>query len=305
VKCRKEIRGLHFYERTTGLHVLLDEHPIPLADCHETPAVISIALTNACDLTCEFCYAPKTNHRLAPNDVVRWCKELASSGTLEVAFGGGEPTLYRELVSVCTTIWSETDLGISITTHGHYLTENLIKSLQGVVSVIRVSIDGPEPQYSSIRGRSLSELVTKLKGIAGRIPFGINTVINQTTLTHLDEIAALVKELGAVDWLILPEVVNGRFTLSEFEWRALDDWITKRRQDMELRVTSEATTRLKGPFPLEDRAEDYAHISADGHIRRCSYGTGGVVLKDRSIMDAIRELNFRSSLTSDLSLVTD
>jgi MoaA/NifB/PqqE/SkfB family radical SAM enzyme len=294
VKCRREAGGLHFYDRATGLHVLLDECPLPEKDCDKAPAIISIALTNACDLTCDFCYAPKTAHKLSADDVLRWCKELASCGALEVAFGGGEPTVYRDLANVCKAIWSDTDLGISITTHGHHLTDELINSLEGAVSIIRVSVDAPEPYYSLIRGRSLSDLISTLNTLTGRIPVGINTVINRTTLQHLDELFPLVKELDVVDWLVLPEIRNSQFALSETEWRRLDDWITKRRTEVELRVTTQATSHLKGPFLFENRAEDYVHISADGYVRRCSYETGGIAVRgSATIMEAIRELNCR------------
>jgi MoaA/NifB/PqqE/SkfB family radical SAM enzyme len=106
VKCRRESRGLHFYDRITGIHVLLDECPLPKEKCHTAPAVVSIALTNACELDCDFCYAPKTHHSLNPKDVIQWCRQLDSAGTLEIAFGGGEPTLYRDLAYICRTIWN-------------------------------------------------------------------------------------------------------------------------------------------------------------------------------------------------------
>jgi MoaA/NifB/PqqE/SkfB family radical SAM enzyme len=297
MKCRREARGLHFYERTSGLHVLLDESPIPDDSCDEAPALVSIALTNACDLTCDFCYAPKTSHKLSAVDVVRWCTELALSGTLEVAFGGGEPTIYHDLAHVCQAIWSDTDLGVSITTHGHHLTDALIDSLKGAVSIIRVSIDASEPVYSRIRGRSLSALIHRLTRLKDqRIPLGINTVVNRSTFPYLDKLLQLVNETGAVDWLLLPEVANGKFTLSEDEWELLDLWISRNRHDVELRVTRDATSHLEGPFLFEDPVKDYAHISADGYIRRCSYGTGGIALGTGvKIMDAVRDLNCQQS----------
>ena len=290
MKFRREARGLHFYDRSSGLHVLLDECPIPPEYVDEGPAVISVALTNACDLSCAFCYAPKSNHWLRSDDVIRWCKELDKLGTLEVAFGGGEPMLYRDLPQVCRTLWSETNLGISITTHGQQLTDALVNSLQGAVSIIRVSIDGPEPYYSSIRGHRLQSLIERLDRVGGRIPLGINTVINPDTLPHLDETAALVRGVGAVDWLLLPEVRSGEFILSNSEWRLLDKWIAERRFDIELRVATEAAKYLTCPLLLDDPPESYAHISADGHLRRCSYSTGGIRLEGMSMTTALRGL---------------
>jgi MoaA/NifB/PqqE/SkfB family radical SAM enzyme len=216
---------------------------------------------------------------------------------LEVAFGGGEPTLYRRLPQLCRTLWSETNLGISITTHGQHLTDEMVNSLQGAVSIIRVSIDGPEPYYSSIRGHHLQSLMERLDRVGGRIPLAINTVINPDTLPHLDETAALVRGVGAVDWLLLPEVRSGEFILSNSEWRVLDKWIAERRFDIDLRVPTEAAKHLTCPLLLEDPPESYAHISADGHLRRCSYSTGGIRLERMTMTAALRGLKQQSSLS--------
>ena len=85
MKLRKELRGLHFYDRITGLHILADEVRIPDAECDEGPEVISIAVTNICDLSCAFCYAPKSRHTLSVREITQWCRELDQLGTLEVA----------------------------------------------------------------------------------------------------------------------------------------------------------------------------------------------------------------------------
>ena len=41
MKLRKESRGLHFYDRITGLHILADEVRIPVEDRDEGPEVIN------------------------------------------------------------------------------------------------------------------------------------------------------------------------------------------------------------------------------------------------------------------------
>src|SRR5262249_181193 len=195
MKVRKESRGLHFYDRITGLHILADEVRIPVEDRDEGPEVISIAVTNVCDLSCAFCYAPKTRDMLSVPEIIHWCRELDQLGTLEVAFGGGEPTLFPGLAEVCRNIWSETRLGISITTHGQHLNEELWKKLKGFVSVVRVSIDALEPLYSSIRGLPLAGAIRNIRKIEGQVPIGINTVVNTETLAGLDELAVMVRDL--------------------------------------------------------------------------------------------------------------
>lgn len=294
MKLRREAKGLHLYDRSSGFHILLDEAPIPRDSVDVGPAVMSIALTNACDLSCPFCYAPKSTHSLQTDHIVGWCRELDALGTLEIAFGGGEPTLYRNLPELCRTLWCQTNLGISITTHGQHLTRELVDVLTGVVSVVRVSIDGPEPYYSSIRRRPLTQLMDRLDYMREKIPLGINTVVNLETLPQLDEMASVVKGLGAVDWLLLPEVRDGQFTFNDSEWKTLDKWVGERRSEIEMRVSTEAAEHLTCPVLLENQAEDYAHISADGYLRRCSYVKGGIALQGSTITRALHDLRHRA-----------
>lgn len=296
MKLRKERRGLHYYDRVTGLHILADEVQIPLEDRDQGPEVISIAVTNTCDLSCAFCYAPKSRHSLSVPEIVGWCRELDQLGTFEVAFGGGEPTLYPGLAGVCRTIWTETQLGISMTTHGHHLSEELLETLKTFVSIVRVSIDAPEPLYTSIRGLPLAGSIRNIRRIEGEVPIGINTVVNTQTLGALDELAVIVRDLGAVDWLLLPEIENGTFTLLDAEWQILDNWIVSHADDLNLRTTTSAKAHLTGPFLLEDAPEDYAHIGANGYLRRCSYEPGGINLRDQpsilAALTALRQFHF-------------
>jgi len=290
VKLRREPRGHHFYDRSSGVHILLDELPVESGLFHAGPELVSIALLNPCDLKCSFCYAPKSSHRLDPDFVVDLCQQFAALGTLEVAFGGGEPTLYPELGSLCRRVWTETDLGISLTTHGHHLTDRLLDELTGYVSIIRVSIDGPEPIYSAFRARPLANLLRKLSRVTQRIPLGINTVVNAMTLPLLDELAETVLDIGSVDWLLLPETNGGAFTLTEAEWQRLDRWISDRCEQIPLRVTAQAVSHLSGPFPLICEPNDYAHVRADGTLCRCSYGGNGIPLRGQPVVEALGEL---------------
>jgi MoaA/NifB/PqqE/SkfB family radical SAM enzyme len=125
----------------------------------------------------------------------------------------------------------------------------------------------------------------------GQVPIGINTVVNSQTLGGLNELSAVVRDLGAVDWLLLPEIKSGKFTLSDSEWQRLDNWIISRCNDLNLRTTTTAKGHLTGPFLLDDAPEDYAHISANAYLRRCSYHSNGISLRDRpSMLVALREL---------------
>jgi MoaA/NifB/PqqE/SkfB family radical SAM enzyme len=222
--------------------------------------------------------------------VLEWCRVLDGAGTLDVAFGGGEPTLYPGLADLCRRIWNETRLGVSITSHGHHLTPPLVDRLVGATSVIRLSVDAPEPVYSRIRRRSLEHLAEHVRYLKGRIPFGINVVVNTVTLPYLDETLSLAASWGACDLLLLPEVHHGEFVLKPTEWKALEAWINKQWREFPMQLTSAACPSLNCPFLAEQGEGDlaYVHIGADSRLRLSSYESGGILVSDdASLLKAI------------------
>lgn len=62
------------------------------------PRVIQFAITNACNLDCQFCSRDAREPSLwSADEAAVLLGELARAGVLEVAFGGGEPFVFRDL----------------------------------------------------------------------------------------------------------------------------------------------------------------------------------------------------------------
>ncbi|HQD10856.1 MAG TPA: radical SAM protein, partial [Flavihumibacter sp.] len=134
MKSRVEPQGLHYYCRESGTHILLDEIITKPSAYSIAPRTVSIAITDECDFRCSYCYVNLKDRNLPKEDIISYCKQLDLYGSFDIAFGGGEPTLHPDLVEICQTLWRETELGISITTHGHNLNEELISKLKNFVS---------------------------------------------------------------------------------------------------------------------------------------------------------------------------
>src|SRR5947208_772980 len=109
-KVRPGPSGVHLFNRSIGLNVLLDELAVPPECWSRAPRQVSIALTNACDLHCPYCFAPKHSACARFELVTRWLTELDENGTLGVGFGGGEPTLYRRFAELCLYATQNTGL---------------------------------------------------------------------------------------------------------------------------------------------------------------------------------------------------
>src|SRR5262245_60609228 len=101
VRLRVGPSGVHLFDRRTGLNCLFDEVRVPSERWAPAPRFVSVALTNACDLACAHCYAPKTPETLSADQVCVWLAELDANNCLGVGFGGGEPTLHRGFAAIC------------------------------------------------------------------------------------------------------------------------------------------------------------------------------------------------------------
>jgi MoaA/NifB/PqqE/SkfB family radical SAM enzyme len=204
-KVRLSRSGAHWFDRVSGLNILLDEVKVPPERWSRAPRYVSIALTNACELRCPFCYAPKVPGRLDADLVLAWMKELEMAGCLGVGFGGGEPTAHPHFSWLCREGAQRTNMAITFTTHGHRLNADLAGKLRGSVHFVRVSVDGVGSTYERLRGRSFDSLRRCLDFVGSIAPFGLNVVVNDETVNELDAVASFAEHAGAVELLLLPE----------------------------------------------------------------------------------------------------
>jgi pyruvate-formate lyase-activating enzyme len=296
VKLRADAQGVHIFDRRSGLNVLLDEvTPAPGTWAH-APRYVSIALTNACELRCPFCYAPKSPARLDPDRVVAWIEELDGAGCLGVGFGGGEPTAHPQFAEICARAAASTTLAITLTTHGHRFTEALALVLRGNVHFIRVSIDAVGDRYERIRGRSFDAICERVAVIATVCPFGINMVVNDDTIGELDAVAAFAANVKATELLLIPQQATASAPpLSRGGTALLAGWIRNHRGPVRLAISRAATPHgipLAEPFAPEDALAAHAHVDAAGLLLSDAYSNVAVPVR-ASILSALDELSAR------------
>src|SRR5690606_30934997 len=97
-------------------------------------------------------------------------------------------------------------LAVTMTTHGHLRSDQLLRAIVQHLHFVRVSMDGVGKTYESIRRRPFALLVKTLKVISKAIPFGVNYVVNKKTIADLDDAIKLATSLGAAEFLLLPEI---------------------------------------------------------------------------------------------------
>ena len=297
IKIRLGNGGIHLFNRSNGLNVLLEEIATPEHLWSRAPRQVSIALTNRCDLKCPYCYAPKNRALLDSAAVIDWLHELDANGCLGVGFGGGEPTLFPGFSALCEIAATKTQLAITFTTHAHKFDSLLYEQLRGNVHFIRVSMDGVEATYEALRGRSFARLREKLSLIRGLAAFGINYVVNARTLPDLDAAVSIAAEAGAKEFLLLPESpVRGGGGIDPETFCKLQNWVWAYRETVPLFISEAAAEGMPTccPIPGETGLSAYAHVDARGFLRSSSFDETGVFIGSGGIMKALEALRNQS-----------
>lgn len=290
--------GMHVFNRSNGLNVLFDEIKIDEEIWSKAPRQVSIALTNICDLSCSFCYAPKENLSIDFDLLKNWLLELDHHGCLSVGFGGGEPTLYPHLTEICKFIVENTKLAVTITTHGHRLDKNLANGLKDCVHFIRLSMDGIGKTYELIRKKSFMHFQRQLELAKSIAPIGINYVVNDLTIADLEEAVTFSYNVGAKEFLLLPEQATVKNSgISKAAANELQKWVIDYNGDVPLMVSELGADGLPFCNPLHDEKElhSYAHIDANGVLKRTSFDDSGYAIAENGIIETIQKY-YRNNL---------
>jgi sulfatase maturation enzyme AslB (radical SAM superfamily) len=285
--------GLHLFDRVSGTNVLVDEVSFPPGKWHRAPRQISIALTNACDLSCAYCYAPKHPAALKFSQIVNWVDELSAAGCLGIGFGGGEPTLHGNFIDLCRHVSAHSKIAVTFTTHGHHLDEALIDELKGSVHFVRISMDGVDKTYEELRGRPFENLLIKLRLAERLCPFGINFVVNSRTICDLGAAVTIAAEFGANELLLLPQRPN-RLTegVSQQVMTQLREWVSGCQGPVRLAISeldSHGFTTCN-PAVKETGLRAFAHVDASGLLKACSYDECGIEIGTAGILSALDSL---------------
>ena len=294
MKVRAGPAGIHVFDRATGTNLLIDEARVPPTMWSPTPRSVSVALTNACDLRCPYCYAPKDPGNLDTSRLLAWLNELDFHGCLGIGFGGGEPTLCRDLPELCEYAAQCTELAVTFTTHGHRVDDQLAAKLSGNVHFIRVSMDGVATTYEALRGKSFPALLDRLSIVRQLAPFGVNFVVNRMTVSDLDAAIDIAATHGATEFLLLPEQpVRGQGGIDSRTARTLNAWVTSYEGPLRLAVSEAGSAGLPTCDPLvaERGLRAYAHIDSGGILKRSSYDEYGVPIGSIGVIEALNLLN--------------
>jgi MoaA/NifB/PqqE/SkfB family radical SAM enzyme len=149
--------------------------------------VAHLEISNTCNMQCEYCYVDNKNGiELPTKDWEYIIDNLASSGVFQVSFGGGEPTLRKDLFKLAKHVY-DTGMNLGMTTNGGILTTLDPVLLHKYFQQINVSWHGSPDIFE--------EALEFLKE-AG-IPRGINYCYSKQLARDKDMVKFCAKEYDA------------------------------------------------------------------------------------------------------------
>lgn len=189
--------ALLLFDRSSGLTAICDGEETQHLRMR-APRVVQFGITNACNLACTFCSRDlKARSSWTVDSAFTFLRDLDRAGTLEVAFGGGEPLVFRGFVSLVERLAQETRLAVSLTTNGAQLTQALASELAPHVGQVRLSV------YDNVdHTRAIEALVRS------GARFGVNYLVTPARLAAVEARVLELIALGCRDVLLLS--YNGR-----------------------------------------------------------------------------------------------
>lgn len=177
------------------------------------PVLGGLVVTYRCDASCPMCSLTSQadeQRELSTQDLLELARQFADAGVSGISITGGEPML-REDVPDAIRLLKERNLPVSVSTNGMLLADKALarRLLNSGVDSVAVSLDAAVPAgHDASRGRkgAFDRAVQGLENLlslrqehpkGARAAITVATVASPSTLSGLEGILSMAKELGA------------------------------------------------------------------------------------------------------------
>ena len=184
-----------FFQPVSGVHVRVAT-AATRGLRRAAPRVAMFGITSACNLTCDFCSRDATRpSQWTVATAAAALRGLAAAGTLEVAYGGGEPFVFRGFAELVAELDATTTLAQHVTTNGTRIDRASWAPFAGRFGVVRLSI------YDGVDWRAPAAVLAD----AGQ-RWGANVLCDAARLATLPALLAELAARGARDVSLLSYV---------------------------------------------------------------------------------------------------
>jgi radical SAM protein len=197
-------------------------HPRPLfadVDFQRAPFLVIWETTQSCALACRHCRASARPWRdpseLTTAEGRELIEQVAAMGTPLLVLSGGDPVNRPDLFELVRHAKRHGLRTATIPAATSDLTEDLVANLKdAALDQMALSLDFPSAAlhdaFRGVPGAFDKTIQAAAWARAAGLPLQINTTVCGDTVPYLEEMAALVEQLGAVFWEVFFLVPTGR-----------------------------------------------------------------------------------------------
>jgi len=212
------------------------------------PIMVSIDITNKCNLRCVHCFNNSGNEELydsemTDDEIIDVAKQIADMRPVNVCLCGGETTCRKNILDIIDVLHGNVGT-ISMVSNGMTVTEKKVRELKSHgVEQIQISIDGVNAyQHDTFRGvwGSFNNTIKAIKAIktVGLRTITTSLVPNKLNYRDIYDYVKMCVDLGVQEIRIMPFIPSGRgksmgrpLILNNYEYFKFQSEIVRAQRD--------------------------------------------------------------------------
>lgn len=275
---------LLLFDRDSGMNFLLEGAETTHLR-QEAPRSLLIAVTNACNMSCTFCYRDlKSASKWRYDSLLEFCREADKWGVLEIAFGGGEPTLFPNWSDFLCELYDSSALCLNFTTNGLRINDRFLDAIRGKYGQIRLSLYDDNDYVTTINTL-----------VQSGARFGVNWMITPHGIPEIRSRFTELYEAGVRDFLLLrPKGLDFKMHLNGHQLAIVEESLTSlyecfgHKASIKLDVCwGNCFKNIPVLFPSGDcgAADEFLSITSDRRVKVCSFQETSVGIPFDSLQD--------------------
>lgn len=267
------------------------------------PTMVSIALTERCNLRCRHCYPTVRNVQLSFPVIARLLDELRAMDVFSLSLSGGEPLLHPDLDSIIA-LGRKKGFHLLLFTNGLLITEQKAQKLKALgINEVNISLDAANAdQHDRFRGIS-GAFEKSVRAVRHCIHAGLDTwitcTVSNAVQVHAVDMVQLAFDLGVSRIRFVQVVNSGNAYLQGLTY----DPAWAEQLDGVLALMRERTEKEYGPASYFDfqtwrgifrtnlpyspygcgAGTLRARITADGRVLACPFVSGSLPDAEESV----------------------
>lgn len=245
-------------------------------------ALISIELTNRCNLNCYHCFSGRHGGRHdLPLSVLQEVLDNARSHGFDlISFTGGDPTVYRHFdEALARTVGAGYPFGFNTNGWNFVQIYQMLLPYRDQLRIITFSLDGAtEVTHDRLRGKGSFRRVLQAMSlcVVHDLPFSINMVVTAHNRHELQAACNLAERLGSRSLrfghlLHSPLTTDLGFDLSPKERMAVDQEVQQLRTTAAMPVHMGAGYHTTELFPCRALHLQELNVDCFGNLTKCCH----------------------------------